>query len=257
MPRNPPPSFSPWRNAVLAQAFGTLVAAALIQLVWPRLWSLPLVAALIQGACAALTSYKLEAPPWWLIIHLAFAPLIVAANTLDIAPTWYLAGFVVLLLTFWRTDQSRVPLFLSNEPTATAIAKLLPAQPCHVVDLGCGNGGLLRRLALARPDCQFLGVEHAPLPWLWARLSTLRLPNVQIRYGDFWSLHLGLFEVVYAFLSPVPMPRLWEEARGNMKAGALLVSNSFAVPGVDPTGIVAIDDRRATQLYLYRPGDGK
>ena len=248
---------SPLPAAILAQLLGSLVAAGLVQLAWPPLWQMPLAVALVQGFCAALVSHKLEAPRWWLAIHLAFAPLVVAASRLSIAPGWYLAAFVVLLLVFWRTDKSRVPLYLSNAATARAVAALLPPQPCHVVDLGCGNGGLLRQLARIRPDCEFLGIEHAPLPWAWARFKALGLDNVHIRHGDFWTQHLGLFEVVYAFLSPVPMLRLWEKAGSEMRAGGLLVSNSFAVPDMDPDRIVDVADGRATRLYLYRPGDCK
>lgn len=253
MRRKPPPSPSPLRAFLLAQAFGALVAAALIQLAWPKLWQMPLAAAAVQGACAALASHKFGAPPWWLGIHLAFAPLAVAASTLTVPPGWWLGAFIALLLVFWRTDQSRVPLYLTNATAAAAVAGLLPAHPCHVVDLGCGSGGLLRRLARARPDCEFVGIEHAPLPWLWARLATLGLANVQVRYGDFWRQHLGLFEVVYAFLSPAPMTGLWQKALDEMRPQALLVSNSFAVPGAEPAQTVEVADRRATRLYVYRP----
>jgi SAM-dependent methyltransferase len=248
------PAPSPLRDAILAQIFGSLMAVALIYLVWPSLWEMPLAAALVQGVCAALAAYKLESPPWWMGIHFAFVPLAVAAGTLAIPPGWWLAAFVLVFLVFWRTDKSRVPLYLTNDTAAAAIAELLPPQPCHVVDLGCGTAGLLRHLAKARPDCEFLGLEHAPLTWLWARLRTIGLDNVHIRYGDFWKQHLGLFEVVYAFLSPAPMPKLWQKAVAEMRPGAALVSNSFAVPEVEPTEIKAVTDRRETMLYVYRPG---
>ena len=243
---------SPLRTAFLAQVLGGIIAAALIQLAYPKLFAQPLPAAAVQGACAALASHKLGAPRWWLPIHLGFLPLVVAVAALGIDPRWFLAAFVLLLLVFWRTDQSRVPLYLSNRATAEALLALLPAGPCHVADLGCGDGRLLRRLARARPDCEFLGIEHAPLTWLWAWLAALNLPNCRIRRGDFWRQPLGLFDVVYAFLSPAPMPRLWQKARGELRPGALLVSNSFAVPELDPERTVEVDDRRRTQLYCYR-----
>lgn len=244
---------NPLRTALTAQVFGAIVAFAVIELIQPKLWQTPLVAAGIQGVCAALASYKLEAPPWWLAIHLGFMPLVVAAATLAIAPGWYLAGFLVLLLVFWRTDRSRVPLYLSNQTTAAALVALLPSRPCHVVDLGCGDGGLLRRLARARPDCEFVGIEHAPLPWLWARLTAGRLPNCHVRYGDFWRSQLALYEVAYAFLSPAPMAALWSKARAEMRPGALLVSNSFPVPEAAAEQVLEIPDRRSTRLYCYRP----
>lgn len=245
---------SPLRDAILAQFLGSLVAAALIYLAWPGLWQIPLGAAAVQGACAALAAYKLESPPWWIGIHLCFVPLVVAAGTVGIPPGWYLAAFVVSLLVFWRTDKSRVPLYLTNATAAAAVAALLPPRPCHVIDLGCGDGGLLRELARARPDCEFVGIEHAPLPWLLARFRTMGLPNAYVRYGDFWKQHLGLFDVVYAFLSPAPMPRLWQKALDEMNAGSLLVSNSFTVPDVEPERTESVGDRRQTRLYIYRPG---
>ncbi|WIM05306.1 MAG: tRNA (guanine-N(7)-)-methyltransferase [Candidatus Nitricoxidivorans perseverans] len=171
----------------------------------------------------------------------------------DIPPGWYLAAFVLLLLVFWRTDKSRVPIFLTNATTADAVATLLPRSPCRFIDLGCGDGGLLRRLARARPDCDFLGIEHAPLPWLWAKLAALGLPNCHIRHGNFWRRHLGQFDVVYAFLSPAPMPRLWVKAQGEMRPDALLISNSFPAPGAEPVRVVEVDDRRQSRLYCYRP----
>jgi len=193
-------------------------------------------------------AHKFEAPRWWLVIHLVFLPLVVAVGGLGIDPRWFLGAFVLLLLVFWRTDKSRVPLNLSNSITADAVLALLPAEPSHVADLGCGDGRLLRRLARARSDCEFLGIEHAPLTWLWAWLAALGLANCRIRCGDFWRQPLGLFDVVYVFLSPAPMPRLWQKALGELRSGALLVSNSFAVPDAEPAQIVEIDDRRQTRL---------
>jgi hypothetical protein len=244
----------PLRAAIIAQVLGTLTAVGLIALIYPRLFQMPLAVAGIQSLCAAFASHKLEAPPWWLAIHLVFMPLVVLASGLGLHPGWYLAIFILLLLVFWRTDLSRVPLYMSNQQTAMAVADLLPTRPCQAVDLGCGNGALLRTLARLRPDCRFIGVEHAPLPWLWARLGCLGLANCHIRYGDFWRQSLHDAALVYAFLSPVPMPRLWAKASAEMAAGALLVSNSFAIPDIPIELTVQVADRRATRLLCYRPG---
>jgi hypothetical protein len=247
----------PLRQAALAQ-LGGLAAVALLVFAMRHLSpanpaAIAFVFALLQGGIAAAIALRQGAPVWWLGIHLGFAPLLLLALRLDIAPGWFLAGFALLLLVFWRTDKSRVPLFLSNRQTAEALAAKLPRTPCRVLDIGCGDGGLLRRLARARPDCLFVGIEHAPLPWLLARLRALGLPNATVRHGDFWREPLAGYDLVYAFLSPAPMPRLWAKARAEMRADAILVSNSFAVPGVEPAETVRVGDRRATRLLLYRP----
>lgn len=251
------PDSYPLRRAAFAQLGGLavviLLAIGMRRFAQIDLSGIVLGLALLQGGIAAALGRHQGAPPWWLAIHLAFVPLLLLVNRLDIPPAWFLAGFVLLLLVFWRTDKSRVPLYLTNRATAAALLDLLPRQPCRIIDLGCGAGGLLSRLAEARPDCRFAGIEHAPLPWLVACLRTLNLPNVSVQRGDFWRESLAQYDLVYAFLSPAPMPRLWEKAAAEMRGNALLVSNSFAIPDIDPDAQIAVKDRRATRLYLYRP----
>lgn len=244
---------SPLRSALLAQILGGLVAAAAIQIIYPKLLSSPAMWSSVQGACAALISYKLGAPRWWLFIHLVFLPLVVAANRLAAPPLTWLGGFILLLLLFWRTDREQVPLFLTNKRTAHAVAELLPATPCACIDLGCGTGALLGLLAKSRPDSTFVGIEHAPLPFLVAWLRSLSLPNLTIRYGDFWRENLDAYQFVYVFLSPVPMPRLWHKACAEMTPNGILVSNSFEIPGILANRSITVPDRRRTRLFCYLP----
>jgi len=242
--------------AALAQAGGVVSVLLLttLTLSWAQvnLWQIPLILAMLQGAVAALIAFRQHAPRWWLLIHIVFTPLVVVVHGLDITPGWFLAAFMLLLLIFWRTDKSRVPLFLTNRTTAAALLKLIPATPCKLIDLGCGDGSLLRRLAKARPDCHCVGIEHAPLTWLVARLGALGLPNLKVRRDDFWSEPLSDYDVVYAFLSPAPMSRLWAKASVEMAPDTLLISNSFAIPDVAAAAVITVDDRRATRLYVYR-----
>jgi hypothetical protein len=84
-------------------------------------------------------------------------------------------------------------------------------------------------------------------------VASAACPNVQVRYGSFWGQALGAYDVVYAFLSPVPMPRLWDKVCAELAPGGFLVSNSFEVPGVTPTGVAHVGDGRGTQLLVYEP----
>ena len=231
--------------ALLAGA-GALIAA-------PGLADSPVPLAVGQGLLAAGIAALLRSPPWWLVIHTAFMPAVVLAGRLDVAPLWYFGAFALTLAIFWRTDRSQVPLYLSNRTTADVLLDMLPATPCRMIDLGCGDGALLRHLALARPDCHFTGIEHAPLTWAWARWRCRNLANCQIRLGDFWPQPLAGYDIVYAFLSPAPMTRLWQKARAEMDSDAQLISNSFAIPDLPAEQAIELPDRRATRLYCYRP----
>lgn len=228
-----------------------LVAAGCVAVGRPLEPLLPLAA--IQGALAAGIGVLLKSGRWWIAIHLAFSPALVAALRLDMPPAVPLAVLAGLTFVFWTTFRGEVPLFLSSRAAADALLALLPPRPgLRVIDLGAGTGGLLRQLAQARPDACFTGIEHAPLPYLVARLNARGLANLTIRRSDLWRQPLGEQDAVFVFLSPSVMPRLWEKARAEMRPGSLLVSSSFPIPNIAPERVVEVADRRGTRLYCYR-----
>lgn len=242
----------PLRSALLAQVWATLAAALVALALWPASLAQPLLLALVQGGGAMAIAWRLRAPIWWLPIQFAFMPLAVLVHGMAL-PTWlWPGGFLLLLLVFWRVDRSQVPLYLTNRASCDALRALLPAAPCRVIDLGCGDGALLRDLARARPDCTFVGLEHAPLTWAWARWSARGTANLSIRYGDFWAHPLTGYDLAYAFLSPAAMPRLLAKASAEMCPGACLVSNSFVLPQRMAQATVDVPDRRRTRLHVYR-----
>lgn len=245
----------PALKALTSQIFAWLIVVVLLSsgaLPAPSLLAL----AMLQGGLAAGIGLMMKSARWWLPIHLAFSPALLVANSLQIHPVWFLGAFLLLALVYWSSFRTQVPLYLSNAITMEAVSELLPAdRPIHFLDVGSGTGGLLRHLALKRPDCRIDGIESAPIPCLVAWLATRGLPNCRAIRGDFWKTSLADYDVVYAFLSPVPMPRLWAKARTEMRPGSLLIANSFPVPDAEPEQTLTLPDRRATRLYLYRiPG---
>lgn len=216
------------------------------------LW--PLVAA--QALAAAAVAGALRSDRWWLPMHLTFLPLLLLSQGLGLPPLAYLAAFIVLLVFYWTSFRTQAPLYLTNRRTVPAVARLLPAgRALSVLDIGSGTGSLIRPLARQRPDCRFCGVETAPGPWLLGRLLARGLPNLRWLRDDLFAIPWADYDVVYAFLSPAPMAAVWDKANRELRPGALLVSNSFAVPERAADFIVDIDDRRGTRLYGYRIGD--
>lgn len=237
-------------RALFAQCGAVIIVAGLI-----KTGLLPLAPwlAIGVGAVALLLSLILKMPSWWLPIQALFVPALVLGLRLNLPPWVWLLGFVALWLIFRATPGERVPLYLSNRTTWDAVAGLLPQdRPCAFIDLGCGLGGGLARLARRYPASQFHGVEAAPLPFALAWLRVRGLKNCQIRYGDFWAEDLSRYTLVYAFLSPEPMPALWDKARREMRPGGLFVSNSFEVPGIKPERILELNDGRRTRLLIWQ-----
>ena len=211
--------------------------------------------AMAIGACALLIATLTRLPWWWRTIHALFAPLAAGFAALAVDPGWYLAAFMILLLVYRGAVGGQIPLYLSNRATAAALAGVIPAAAgLRCIDLGAGIGSVARPLAQTRPDLHVTGVENAPATWLVGYLRTRRLGNCEWRWGDIWRTNLAAYDVVYAFLSPAPMPDLWAKVEREMAPGSLLVSNSFAVPGIDANAIVDVGDARQTRLYCYRVG---
>ncbi len=246
-------------KALLAQLAGVAVAFVLARanLLPPGLW--PLVGT--QAIAAAGTAILLRSARWWLPIHLCFLPLAVLVQRLNLHPGWYLGAFILLVLVYWTSFRTQVPLYLTNRPTAQALARLMPAERAsNLIDLGAGGGARLHRLARLRPESRFTGIETAPGPWALGWLLNRRQANVDWRRGDLFALPWRDYDVIYAFLSPAPMAGLERKATAEMRPGSLLVSNSFPLPGREADFVVDVDDRRRTRLYCYRaatPENGK
>ncbi|TQV80589.1 class I SAM-dependent methyltransferase [Denitrobaculum tricleocarpae] len=252
----------PLIRAVVAQIAAAVIVIGGQQILGNRadlVLPLPLLLA-FQGVIAAGLGHLLGLARWWLPINLLLPAAAALALLLNL-PAWiYPLLFLALALVFWNSADDRVPLYLTNRKTWQALEALLGAEaqrskePLKVSDIGCGLGGALLYLARRYPQAEFVGIESAPLPYALARLRALvsGAPNLEIRYGDLWKQDLSVFDLVYCFLSPEPMPRLFEKAKREMGSGTLLISNSFEVPGVTADEVVTVQDSRETELLVYR-----
>ena len=210
--------------------------------------------ALLQGLLAACIARGLGMQLWWLPMHALFVPGLLWALRFDLPPAYALYAFGLLASVYWGVARTRVPLFLSSRAATEALAALLPARRSFsFVDLGCGLGGVLFRLARARPGADYHGVEMAPIPFLLARLrARVGRHDCRVEWSDYARLDLGRYDVVYAYLSPAAMPGLWRKARREMRPGSLLISNSFAVPGVPAQHRVGVDAADGASLLIWR-----
>ncbi|MDR2188024.1 MAG: class I SAM-dependent methyltransferase [Azonexus sp.] len=208
---------------------------------------------LVIGGVALLLATLSRQPWWWRLIHGGFMPLVWATWQLAIDPGWFLLAFILLLLVYRGALSGRVPLYLSNRETVAALKALIERENCQqVLDLGAGLGSTLIPLADAWPERQFAGIENAPASWLLSRLLGLGRPNLQLGWGDLWQAPLAGHDLVYAFLSPAPMARLWQKAKAEMRPGSLLVSNSFAVPDVVCSERIETPGTPPRPLFCYR-----
>jgi len=217
----------------------------------------PIVFSLLCGFIAAALSHFAGLARWWLLIQFMFAPALVLMLKLNIPPGVYLATFLLMVLVYWSTFRSQVPLFLSSKKVWKTLEELLPPfqenKKFKFMDIGSGLGGVLTHLAAVRPDGLFFGIENAPLPYYSSRLRIWlgNHSNCNILWSDLWSCDLASYDIVYAYLSPVPMEKLWHKIKKEMRPGTLFVSNSFTVPQHPPQYSITLDDMQQSSLYIW------
>jgi hypothetical protein len=231
-----PPAFA----ALLAHLPGLAVVMVLTAM--DAQFALPGIISIISLS-AALLAWLWQLPTWWRFINLFFLPATALAFYLQnqiggVHPNWFLGVFLLLVMTSIGSVFTRVPLYLSSPRVAGELAARAPSKG-RLIDLGCGLGGPLAGVHQLRPDVQLAGIEAAPLNWLLAKTRLLK-SHANIRLGSLWNVDLGPYDIVYAYLSPAPMPRLWQKARKEMKPGSLFISNSFAIPDFEADEIVDI-----------------
>jgi len=206
------------------------------------------------GLTAAVIGHFLGLAIWWVPIQLVFLPMLALTYQVNL-PTWsFLVIFGGLALVFWNTGGERVPLYLTNATTCQALSNLVGENAKAFLDLGSGTGSTVFFLARRHGEMIFHGIESAPGTYALSRLRLVLsgLSNLKLAYGDIWNVDLRDYDVVYAFLSPAPMTKLFDKVVKEMKPGSLFVSSSFGVPGQQPDEIIHVDDKRATQLLVWR-----
>ena len=187
------------------------------------------------GGVAALLSYIFRMRWWWLLMQLVFLPGLLLGSALQLPPWMYLVAFLLMLGVYWTTYRTQVPLYFSGPQVWQAVAALVPPGSVEVIDIGSGVGGLVLALAHTCSDARVSGIELAPLPWLvstWR--ARARRSSAQLLRGDYQTLDFARYDVVFAYLSPVAMPALWQKAAAEMRPGTLLLSYDFAVPDKPP-----------------------
>lgn len=215
----------------------------------------PFSFAIACGVLAAGFSHLAQQARWWLPIQLLFAPALVLTLDTDIPPFAFLLAFVLMILLYWSTFRTQVPLYFSSHKVWQVLASQLPVnQPFHFVDLGSGIGGVLTYLSRTHPHGTFHGVETAPLPfvWSWLRIKLGGYRNCRVYWRSLWDCDLSKYDVTFAYLSPVPMAALWEKVQNEMRPATLFISNTFAVADHPPHKILETDDLHHSKLYVWK-----
>jgi len=160
-------------------------------------------------------------------------------------------ALVMIALIVWSSVRTGSPPTPTSPSVRRAMMTVLPDRlpgkdAASIVELGSGWGGVAFALARRYPHHSVIGYEVSFLPWAVSRLRLLVQPqtNLHFRNADFMRVDLSGVALSICYLMPVSMARLANKLSGEMPAGALVLSNTFAIPGWQP-----LDRRTASDLY--------
>lgn len=134
-----------------------------------------------------------------------------------------------------------------------AIMDALQMKPGQVlVDLGCGDGRVLRR-ASKYFNARAIGYEVNLLAYIKARMLCLGRKRVVIKRKNFWLVDLSNADVVFCYLFPDVMRKLSDKLKTELKSGAVIVSCNFVLPGFTPARILRPGGTLNNDpLYVYQ-----
>jgi hypothetical protein len=126
-----------------------------------------------------------------------------------------------------------------------------------IVDLGSGWGTLCFAVAAAFPDREVCGYENSPVPYIYCLLinALVRRRNLRFVRRNFYAVPLHEAGLVLCYLYSGAMVRLKSKFENELRAGTVVVSNTFAVPLWKPRGVVELRDMYRSKTYLYVTGN--
>lgn len=207
---------------------------------------------ILQGIIAALLARALKLAIWWQWILFIFPMAIWLALKLDLTPSVLFGGFLLFVLMYWSVFLTQVPYYPSGQAACDVVAALIDHEKqLKIIEIGSGLGGFSFRLAKIRPKSSYMGIEIAPLPFLISLIrSKFQRSKVRFRLGNYQKMDFADFDLVFAYLSPVAMPKLYEQCKAQMKPGSILVSHEFIVPEIKPSNILKSGhDSKVTYTY--------
>ena len=162
-------------------------------------------------------------------------------------------GILLAISVLWTTLRVGISPMPSTAKATRAMLDFIPDDAGQqFAELGSGWGGLAIAVTSDRPKAQVVAYELSLIPWAWSVLVARLMGHERIKFvcRDFFDADLSNTDVVLCYLFPGGMERLAKKLT-DLKPGAIIISNTFRLPGWQPDKVVELDDLYRTRVYRY------
>ncbi|MGZ6276284.1 MAG: hypothetical protein ACXWMI_09275, partial [Syntrophales bacterium] len=109
------------------------------------------------------------------------------------------------------------------------------------------------REARKRYGVRALGFEVNPLAYALARLHTIGMEGIEVRFKNFWKVNVEDADVVFCYLFPDVMGRLAHKLEKELRPGTRVISCNFPFPGWRHRELLYPESSlHADPIYLYQ-----
>lgn len=144
-----------------------------------------------------------------------------------------------------------VPLSRKHLETLGRYIKLNPDD--RIVDLGCGNGRVLRMFEKQGVK-NLTGYEVNFLAYLLAKFKNkISKSQAKIYFKNFKNVDLSEYNVIFCYLFPGCINSLKEKFNRELKLGAKIISCAFEIKNWRKPEVIYLDDKnKKEKLFVYR-----
>jgi SAM-dependent methyltransferase len=169
-----------------------------------------------------------------------------------------IAAAILLLFAFaivnFTIFLNGVPYVPSKKKTVYRALKIINPKPNSLfMDLGCGDGYVVR-YAAKKFKVNGLGIDLNPILVVWAKLlSVLTGLRQQARFKtqNVFQADISQANYIFVYLMPRVLEKLAKKFQTEGAPGALIISNSFVIKGMEKFLVQTIPIDKA-RVFVYQ-----